>query len=517
MIRLDGNTLTLDTFADIVLRNAKVGLTPAAKQSIAASREVVEGAAARGERVYGFNTGFGYLSKVTIDDDSLDLLQENIIRSHCCGVGQPHTETEARGILLLRANVLAKGFSGVRVEVVERLIDMLNHQVHPVIPTKGSVGASGDLAPLAHLAAVTLGEGEAYYQGERMAGGEAMRLAGIPTLRLKAKEGLSLINGTQQMTAMGALILLRAEALADIADSICAASLDGLLGTPRAFTEWIHAARPYPGQLKTASNLRRFLEDSEIYQSHVNCDRVQDPYSFRCAPQVHGACRDLFTHVRKVIEIEMNAATDNPLVHTASNELVSGGNFHGQPVAFALDILGMGLAELGSISERRLSKLIDPSFSGLPAFLVDNEGLNSGFMMTQVTSAALVSENKHLSHPASTDSIPTSNEKEDHVSMGPIAAMKARTILENATRILAIEGLAACQALDFRAPLKPGRGPRALLAAVREIVPRLVRDRYLHLDIEAVAQLIESGALHAKLGFGGSDEQGSPGTSRRHA
>jgi len=498
-IELDGDSLTLDGFARIVHDRAQVTISHAARSRMLRTRAHVEKAVLSGERVYSLNTGFGFLSKVTVPSDQLDQLQVNLIRSHCVGVSEPHSEIESRAMLLLRANVLAKGFSGVRPLLVELLVDMLNKGVHPVIPRKGSVGASGDLAPLAHLASVLLGEGEAFHSGSRLGGGEALRRAGLEPVKLAPKEGLSLINGTQQMTALGALLCLRAEKLVDIADLVASTSLEGVLGTPRAYVDWIQQTRPHPGQQRSAQLLRQFMEGSQIYQSHASCDRVQDPYSFRCAPQVHGACRDLIASTRRTIEIEINAATDNPLVHPDTGEIVSGGNFHGQPVAFALDVLGMAISELASISERRLSKLIDPGFSGLPAFLVKNEGLNSGFMMTQVTAAHLVCESRLLTHPASTDSIPTSNEKEDHVSMGPIAAFKACTILDNTEHVLAIEALAACQAIDFRKPLVPGRGPRLLHRLMRERVATLEEDRYLHLDIAAAVALVRSGEIHAGL------------------
>jgi histidine ammonia-lyase len=414
-------------------------------------------------------------------------------------VGEIHTEKESRGILCLRTNVLAKGYCGARPELVDFLIAMLNKRIHPVIPTKGSVGASGDLAPLAHLASVLLGEGEAFFQGERLPGGEVLKRAGMKPIKLAPKEGLSLINGTQQMTALGALTLLQAEELIDLADLIASCSLEGVLGSPRAYSAWVQETRPFPGQIESAKKLRAFMEDSEIYQSHLHCDRVQDPYSFRCVPQIHGAVRDLLGFVRRTLSIEMNAATDNPLIHPDSGELVSNGNFHGQPVAFALDILGMALSEISSLSERRMAKLIDPGFSELPAFLVRNEGLNSGFMMTQVTAASLVSENKLLTHPGSTDSIPTNNEKEDHVSMGPLCARKAKMILRNSQTVLAIEALAGCQALEFRKPLKPGKGPQALCRIIREQVAPLERDRYLHPDIEKITRSIDDGSLYRRI------------------
>ena len=496
MVYLNGNSLTVESFHQIVLGLEPVALSEEAKQNIQAARAIVDTAIKKGDRVYSINTGFGYLSKVTVPNEKLKELQVNLIRSHASGIGEVHSETESRAILLLRTNVLAKGFSGVRLELVELLVEMLNRKVHPVIPTKGSVGASGDLAPLAHLAAVVLGEGEAFFEGKRMTGKAALEKAEIKSIELAPKEGLSLINGTQQMTALGVLNLKKAEELADLADLIASASLDGVLGTEKAFAAWVQETRPYQGQKRSAELVRRFMDGSEIAKSHESCDRVQDPYSFRCAPQVHGAIRELLRFVRETLSVELNAATDNPLVNSKTGELISQGNFHGQPVAFALDILGMALSELASLSERRTAKLIDPQFSSLPAFLVKDEGVNSGFMIPHVAAAALVSENKLLSHPASTDSIPTSNEKEDHVSMGPLAARKAKTALQNTTYVLAIEALAACQALDFRKPLKPGRGPAFLHHEIRKQIPVLEVDRYLHPDIETAFNLLNSGELY---------------------
>lgn len=495
MIALDGNSLTLETFRQIVEDRAPVSLDAKARAKMAKSRAVVDKAALSGERVYSINTGFGILSKVTIPAHQLDELQVNLIRSHCAGVGEPHPETESRAILLLRTNVLAKGYCGVRPDVVDLLVGMLNKQVHPRIPATGSVGSSGDLAPLAHLAAVLIGEGNAFYKGTLFPGGEALEKAGLKPIRLAPKEGLSLINGTQQMAAMGAILLLRAEKLADMADLICSTTLEGTLGSPRAYASWVHETRPLEGQIHSAGLLRNFMEGSEIYQSHLTCERVQDPYSIRCAPQVHGACRDLMSFVRKTISVELNAATDNPLVNPDTGEIVSNGNFHGQPLAFALDILGMAVAELASISERRIAKLINPVFSELPTFLVKNEGLHSGFMIPQYTAASLVVENRVLTHPASNDSIPTNNDKEDHNSMGPISARKAKKILENTEYVLAIEALTACQALEFRLPLKPGKGPKFLYSAIREEIPALDEDRYLHIDIERVAVMLREGEL----------------------
>lgn len=500
---LDGNSLSLEQLDAIVRDGATVSLSPTARARLVQTRHFVDEAARGDTRVYSINTGFGILSKISIPKDKLLELQTNIIRSHCAGVGDNHSELESRAILLLRTNVLAKGYSGVRPELVELLVQMLNAHIHPVIPTQGSVGASGDLAPLAHLASVLIGEGEAWHKGERVPGLQALREAGLEPIRLAPKEGLSLINGTQQMTGWGALLLLESESLANIADLICTTSLEGVLGSAAPYQDWVQAARPYEGQARSAENMTGFMKGSEIWKSHISCDRVQDPYSFRCAPQVHGACRELLSFVRRTLETEFNAATDNPLIHPETGEIVSNGNFHGQPVAFALDILSMALCELGSLSERRISKLIDPSFSELPAFLIKNEGLNSGFMMAHVTAAALASENRTLCHPSSVDSIPTNNEKEDHVSMGPAAARKASLILKNLRYIFAIEALCACQALEFRRPLRAGHGPQALHGWVRALVPSLEVDRALSGDISKITSWIERGELARAAKAGG--------------
>lgn len=498
-MNLDGNSLSLETFREIVDKGTKLKIDEKTRNRLVRARAVVDKAIASGERIYSINTGFGILSKVTIDASQLEELQVNLIRSHCAGVGEVHTEQESRAILLLRANVLAKGFSGVRPELVELLVEMINRRVHPVIPSKGSVGCSGDLAPLSHLAAVLIGEGEAFFEGVRMPGGDALKKAGLSPIKLAPKEGLSLINGTQQMTALGSLYLMWAEETLELADLICATSLEGIAGSSRAYMDWVHKIRPYPGQMASARRLRNYMEGSEIYQSHIDCDRVQDPYSLRCAPQVHGAARDLLFFVRNTMSIELNAATDNPLVNADTGEIVSNGNFHGQPLAFSLDILGMALSEMASISERRTVKLINPVFSELPTFLVKQEGLNSGLMIAQYTAASLVSENKILAHPGSVDNVTTNNDKEDHNSMGPICARKAKSILANTQYVLAIEALTACQALEFRKPLKPGRGPEFLYNAIRRVVPPLEKDRYVHKDIEAVHHLIHSGELYREL------------------
>ncbi|MBI1862092.1 MAG: histidine ammonia-lyase [Deltaproteobacteria bacterium] len=496
MIDLDGHSVTLPSFLKIVREGEKVSLSSKTLKAIQASRNHVEKAIQSGKKIYSINTGFGILSKVLVPPQDLEQLQVNFVRSHCAAVGEPHSEEESRAILLLRTNVLAKAYSGVRPQLVELLVEMLNRRVHPVIPSKGSVGASGDLAPLAHLAAVLIGEGEAFVEGKRMDGAVALKRVGLTPIRLAVKEGLSLTNGTQQMTAQAALILSRALQLADLADLICAGTNEGTLGTSRAYLDWVHETRPHEGQKASARNLHRFLAQSEIYESHRNCDRVQDPYSIRCAPQIHGACRDLLSQAQKTVEVELNAATDNPLVHPETGDIVSCGNFHGQPVAFAMDLMGIALAQLSNVSERRIVKLLNPVFSELPTFLIKNEGLNSGFMIAQYTAASLVSESKLLSHPAGTDSIPTNNDKEDINSMGPISARKAKVILKNTQYVLAIEALAACQAIDLRQPLKPGVGPRLLHATVRRHVSMLEHDRFMAADIEKMESLLESEELY---------------------
>ena len=505
MIVLDGASLTLAQ-TEAVASGEKVSLSPAARERVERARNFVEEIVARKEVVYGINTGFGALSEVSIPAGELRELQLNLVRSHACGVGEPLPEPAVRAMMLHRANVLAKGFSGCRPTVIETLIAMLNGGVHPVIPSRGSVGASGDLAPLAHQALVTIGEGEAVFGGEKMPGGEAMRRAGLTPLQLEAKEGLALLNGTQAMTAVGGLALLNATRLAEAADVIGAMTLEALRGTPVAFDEKIQSARPHPGQQASARRLRELIEDSEIRESHrdrVADPRVQDAYALRCMPQVHGAVRDQLRALREIFATELNAATDNPLVFVEDHstepmgEILSGGNFHGHPISTACDFLSILSTHLANISERRLALMMDPvaSDSGLPSFLIKNSGLNSGFMIAQVAAASLVSENKILSHPASVDSIPTSANKEDYVSMGAAAAVKARNAVRNATQVLAIELLAACQALDLRAPLKPGPATGAVLDLVRQVAPTLVQDRILANDVAAANQLIASGEV----------------------
>lgn len=489
LIELTGNNLSVEQFQRVVFDREKVALAGSARKAVERSRAVVEKLIAENAVAYGITTGFGDLARVRIAPEQLRAVQVNLLRSHASGVGEPLSETESRATVLLRANVLAKGYSGVRPVVIERLCEMLNRGVHPVIPSRGSVGASGDLAPLSHLALVLLGEGEAFHEGARLSGQEALRKAGIEAIQPEAKEGLALINGTQPSLAVGLLALLEAENLVDTADVAAALSLDALRGTPVAFDERIQALRPFPGQAQTAGNLRRLNEGSEIRQSHLACERIQDAYSLRCTPQVHGAVRDALGYARRVFEIELNSGTDNPLVFAEDGAVLSGGNFHGQPLALALDVVGIALAQLGNISERRTERLINPSLSDLPPFLTRQPGLHSGFMMAQVTAAALASENKGLAHPASVDSIPTSG-NEDFVPMSMGAALKAGRIADNVRTILGVELLCACQGIDLLAPLKTGRLAAQAHAAVRSVVPVLEADRVLSPDIEALRQLI---------------------------
>ncbi len=498
-ILIDGDTLKLEEILQVARNEAAVELSPDAATRVRASRALVDRVAAGDTPAYGINTGFGTLAEVRIDKKDLRDLQRNLILSHACGVGTPLPLPEARALLLLRCNVLAKGYSGIRMETLSLALDMLNRDVVPVVPERGSVGASGDLAPLAHLALVFIGEGEAFYQGQRMPARQALERAGLQPVVLEAKEGLALVNGTQAMCAVGTLLQLRAESLADIADIAGAMTLEGLLGSHKPFIPEIHDVRAHPGQKDVAAHLRRILAGSELVESHVNCSKVQDPYSLRCMPQVHGAAREGIAFSRRILEVEVNSATDNPLVFAESERIVSGGNFHGQPISLAMDVVAMALTQLSSISERRVEQLVNPALSNLPAFLAKNSGLNSGFMIAQVTSAALVAESRVLSHPASVDSIPSSAGREDHVSMGMTAALKGRQVSDFARTCLAIEILVAAQALDFRLPLKPGKGALAAYELVRSKVPHMEKDRELHRDIEAVSQLVDSGELLAAV------------------
>lgn len=492
MVEIDGSSLTLEQTAEVA-GGLDVSLASAARGRILRARQFVEEIIARGEVVYGINTGFGALADVTIPPDRLRDLQINLVRSHSCGVGEPLTERAVRAMMLQRANVLAKGYSGCRVEVIEILLRMLNARVHPVIPSRGSVGASGDLAPLAHLALVVIGEGEAVYNGQRMKGAEALKAAGIDPLTLEAKEGVALLNGTQAMTAVGGLALLDAERLADAADVAGAMSLEALRGTPVAFDHKIHAIRPHPGQINSARRLRELIEGSEIRESHRDHavdPRVQDAYALRCMPQVHGAVRDSLAHARRILEIEINSATDNPLIFVDTGEVLSGGNFHGEPIALTLDYAAVAIADLGTISERRVERLVNPDLSGLPAFLTPEPGTNSGMMIAQIVAASLIAENSVLAHPASVTNLPTSGNKEDHVSMGMTSALKFAQVVKNVEMILAIELMCAAQGLEFLKPLRPGPRLAEAYARVRERVPSLERDAPLSGYIESLVPVI---------------------------
>jgi len=493
MIHLNGQKLTLQQIADVAYGREQVALAEDARTRAEKARQVVEQIVAAGRTVYGVNTGFGKLSDVSIQSSELRELQLNLVRSHSCGLGTPLSEAEARAMLLLRANVLAAGFSGARSLVIDTLIAMLERGVTPVIPEKGSVGASGDLAPLAHLAATAIGEGEAFFQGERMPSALALQRAEITPLQLEVKEGLALLNGTQAMGAVGALALHRAERLIRLADVSGAMTLEALRGTPVAFDERIHAVRPHPTQIEVASHLRQLLIDSEIRKSHLNNDpRVQDAYSVRCMPQVHGAIRSALKHASETVEIESGSATDNPLVFADTGEVLSGGNFHGAPVALVLDYAAIALTDLMSITERRIDRLVNPdSNEGLPPFLTSQPGISSGFMMLQVTAVALLNEAKVLSHPASVDNVPTDGGKEDHVSMGMTAAVKMRSIVDIAEMATAIELVTAAQALEFRLPLNPGRGVKKAYNIVRGSVPPTGSDRSMSTDIEKIVDLIK--------------------------
>jgi histidine ammonia-lyase len=499
MLELAGQRLSLEEVAAVATGTLQVSLGAEARAKIDASRAVVERIVAEDAVVYGVSTGFGRLSGVRIAPSELRALQLNLVRSHACGVGAPLSEEETRAMMLLRANVIAVGCSGARVSVVETVLEMLAKGVHPVIPSRGSVGASGDLAPLAHLALVVIGEGEAFYKGVRMPGSDAMRLAGIAPVQLEAKEGLALLNGTQAMGAVGGLAMMRAERVAWAADVAGAMTLEALLGTPTAFDERIHAVRAQHGQAEVARHLRELLAESEIRESHKGNDpRVQDAYSLRCMPQVHGAVRGAFEHAREVVEIETGSATDNPLVFAGEGDVLSGGNFHGAPLAMAFDYAAIALTDLMSIGERRIDRLVNPDANEhLPPFLTSDAGAASGFMIPHVTAAALLNEAKVLSHPASVDSVPTSGGQEDHVSMGMTAALKLRSIVELAEYLVAIELLAAAEALEYRAPLRPGLGVRKAWAAVREITPRLTADRAMSGDIEAVARAVQADVFGA--------------------
>jgi histidine ammonia-lyase len=503
MILLDGQSLTLSDLTAIADAYTPVALAPDAAARVDRARAVVDRKADGDEAVYGINTGFGALAETRIPLDALGALQLNLLRSHAAGVGELLPVRAVRASMALRANVLAKGFSGIRRETLETLIALLNRQVHPCVPSRGSVGASGDLAPLAHLALVLVGEGQATIadRPDRLPGREALRVAGLAPLELQSKEGLALINGTQPSTAVAALAVAGAERLARAADIAAALSIDALRGSVKPFDARIHDARPHAGQRTSAANIQRLLAGSAINHSHEHCGRVQDAYSLRCAAQVHGAARDALAWVRQTVSIEANGATDNPMVFAAEDDIVSGGNFHGAPIAVAADLCAIALCQLVTISERRSDRLVNPALSELPAFLTTDSGLHSGYMMAQVTAAALVSEIKTLAHPASVDTIPTSANREDHVSMSMGAALKADRARALATRVIAVEILCACQAIDLLAPLTTSPALARVHARVRSIVPRLAGDRPPSPDIEAISQLIDDGALESSCGM----------------
>jgi len=499
-MQLAGQPLSLSEIATVALGNISIEVGSSAHARIRESRAVVEKIVARGGVVYGVSTGFGKLADVQIPTGELRQLQLNLVRSHACGIGRPLAIPEVRAMILLRANVLTLGLSGIRLEVIDLLCELLNRGVHPVIPEKGSVGASGDLAPLAHLALTLIGEGEAFHDGARLPSLEALNRAGLRPVVLEAKEGLALLNGTQAMHAVGGLALLRAKRLSRVADIAGAMSLEGLKGTPTAFDPRIHQARPHPGQQAVAEHLRHLLRDSEIRQSHLDGDpRVQDAYSLRCMPQVHGAVRGALAHCENVLEIESASATDNPLVFAETGDVLSGGNFHGAPLALALDYAAIALTDLMSISERRTDRLVNPDLNeGLPPFLAPHAGTHSGFMILHVAAVALLNEAKVLAHPASVDNLPTSGGKEDHVSMGMTSALKLRTIVENAEHLLAIELLSGAEALEFRRPLKGGVGVEQAYEHVRSISPAVNEDRSLSSDIERVATAIRNGEFESE-------------------
>jgi histidine ammonia-lyase len=522
-LHINGNDLTLEEVREVAIEHRPVLLLAEAREAVDRAREIVDEIVASNKLAYAITTGVGKLSDVRIVGDQIRTLQINLVRSHAAGVGEPLSAAETRAMMLLRANSLSKGYSGVRAVVIDTLCEALNRRVTPFVPSQGSVGASGDLAPLAHLALALIGEGECIDEkGQRIPSSVALKRAQIKPLALEAKESISLINGTQAMLSVGSLALLAAETLVDSADVLGGLCCDALKGTDAAFDERIHKARPHSGQLKSAANLRRMLEGSQIRESHRECGRVQDAYSLRCIPQVHGAVRDTLAHCREVFEIEANSAVDNPLVfvrsatapmgtgalpvraeqssEAAGSDVISGGNFHGEPIAFALDFLAIALSALAGISERRIERLVNPALSeGLPPFLAAGAGLNSGFMMAQVTAAALVSENKVLAHPASVDSITTSGNKEDYVSMGMTAAIKLKRIVDNTRNVLAIEAMAVAQALDFLAPLKTSKRGQTAHAAIRSVCPTMENDRVMYKDFTRLAELIAIGKVAEAL------------------
>lgn len=494
MVIITGNTLTLEEIVRVCRNYEQVELSDSAKDKILKSRKIVDDFVDNEDVVYGITTGFGKFSDVSISKEESKLLQKNLIVTHAVGAGKPFAAEIVRGIILLRINNLAKGYSGAKLETIQTMIEMLNKKVHPIVPEKGSLGASGDLAPLSHMVLPMIGLGEAEYNGEIMLGAEAMEKAGIPVIELTSKEGLALINGTQVMTSVGALTVYDAINLIKASDIAAALSFEAQNGIVTALDHKVHEVRPHKGQVDSARILNQLLADSRMTTKQGEI-RVQDAYSLRCTPQIHGASKDAINYVKEKVEIEINSVTDNPIIFPETLEGISGGNFHGQPMALSFDFLGIALAELANISERRLERLVNPSLSGLPAFLVEHGGLNSGFMIVQYSAAALVSENKILAHPASVDSIPSSANQEDHVSMGTIAARKAREIMENVRRVLSMEIMCACQGIDLRGNKGLGKGTEKVYEAVRACVPMLTEDRPLYEDINKCEELIINGAL----------------------
>lgn len=496
-MEIDGKGLNLEKVAEFLSGNLTVTVSKSAAKKIEKCRAYVEEKVKSDEPFYGINTGFGLFANKRVTEQDIVTLQKNFVLSHAVGVGNPFNIDVSRLIMLFRANVLAAGFSGVRLEVLRFLVDMINRGVTPLIPKKGSVGASGDLAPLSHIALTMIGEGDAFYAGERLSARDALKEAGLRPIKLEAKEGLALANGTQAMLGMTTYALLRAEAAIKHADIAGALSIEGDRGSVKPFDERLHKLRPHPGQIKTANFITHLVRDSKIISEHVHCRRVQDPYSFRCIPQVHGVAKDTFNYVREIIEREMNSCTDNPLVFFEDDEIISGGNFHGEPLALAADFLAVAMAELGSISERRVAVMLDPKPDELPTQgLVKNSGLNSGYFMPHVTMAALVSENKTLCHPASVDSIPTWGRQEDHVSMGMWAARKLFKVIKNVEQIIAIEFLAACQAIDIQEKrLEPGIGTKTAYDVVRRQIPTLDHDRWLGKDIEKMGLILDNNEI----------------------
>ena len=498
-IPLGFDGFTLDDLVSIARHGVRVKLTEGSQKRLRQTRQLVESWVDDETTIYGITTGFGALSDVVISKNDTRKLQENILTSHAAGVGDPLDEHSVRATMALRIKDLARGYSGIRLETVELLAALLNWGVWPVIPQKGSVGASGDLAPLAHLALVLVGLGEAFFKGQRMSGHQVLSKCGLKPVQLEAGEGLALVNGTQVMTAIGGLAIYDALNLSKMTDIAAAMSLEVLMGSRTEFNKRIHQIRPHPGQADAAHNMERLVQNSEIITSHKDCSRIQDAYTLRCSPQVHGATKDAVQYCRRVIETEMNSSTNNPLIYAENQDFLLGGNFHGQPVALALDFLGMAVSELANISERRIERLVNPMLSGLPAFLVSDGGLNSGFMIAQYTAAALVSENKVLCHPASVDSIPTSANKEDHVSMGTISARQCRDIIKNTEDVIAIELLCGAQALDLFTNLKPGEGTLAAYQVIRNSISHLDSDRILASDIAAMTELMRSGKILAAV------------------